>query len=469
MKKNNAKKWLALSLVSVLGVSMFACNGTDNKDDNENLSVDSVGYAYMAIDINPTVEFVLKGEKVVSVDAVNDDAEVLVAEEEFVGMTAEEASETVVQIAEELGYLNEENADVKITVATDDETQTEELTEKVKEGAKRGSDIAKVNSEPRRGDCRKEKELKEENPELFKELNPAKVRMIEAIMRYDETMTFEIGATMSFEELADMLEDYVEEYKEIVGEELREEYKKAMAEKKEEKELAIAEKYGEEFKAQWEAYRAVREAYKALEKKAENAVIAEEDVNAIMQLLEIDSADVIFASGEVTVEIVDRYLDKHYECAISEETEEAVEDILDKYDEDEYVLTEEDLSVLQAVLGEVEIQVGITLEDVEEIVEDLEEALEELREEVRLDDEVREDIHKIQEEIREEMKGFKDEVHGEMKDRIEEAKSYFKGEKEERREQFGEEKRPCPPEEVENETDDEETDDEELDDEELVA
>ncbi len=235
MRKNGMKKWLALSMVSLMGVSMFACNGstTENTTDNGGeITASANGYAYMAIDINPTVEFVLKADKVVSVDAVNDDAAVLISEENFVGMTAEEAGETVVEIAEELGYLNEENANVKITVAADDETYTEELTEKVKKGAKRGSDIAKVNSEPRKSDKRKEKKLKEENAQLYKGLNPAKVRIIEAIMRYDETMTFEIGAEMSFEELGEMLQGYVEEYKDIVGKQLREEYKELFDEKK---------------------------------------------------------------------------------------------------------------------------------------------------------------------------------------------------------------------------------------------
>ncbi|MBQ7924293.1 MAG: hypothetical protein IJ329_03200 [Clostridia bacterium] len=442
--KKNGMKWLALGMASLMGVGFFACDGTTG--DDTTASAD--GYAYMAIDINPTVEFVLKADKVVSVDAVNDDAAVLVSEEEFVGMTAEEASETVVELAEQLGYLNEDNANVKITVAADDETQTDELTDKAKKGAKRGSGLAKVNSEPRTADCRKEKKLKEENPELYEGINPAKVRLIEAIMRYDETMTYETGAAMSFDELADLLEDYVEEYKELVGEQLREEYKAALEAKKQEAELAIAEKYGEEYKAQWEAYQAAKVAYKALEEKAENMVITAEDVSAIMELLGIEDAELISVSGTVTVDSVDNYLDKYCveEYAASEAEEEAleaiedaVEDILDKYDEDEYVLTEEDLTALQATLGEeIELEAGATLEDLEEIVEDLEEALEELREDIHLDKETHEDIFRLKED----MKGFKEEAHNELKDRIEEIKNQFKDEKQDRKELFEDGKLP---------------------------
>ena len=433
MKKNGMKKWLALSMVSLMGVSMFACDNNTDGDGDTSAAAD--GYAYMAIDINPTVEFVLQADKVVSVDAVNDDAAVLVSEEELVGMTAEEAAETVVELAEDLGYINEDNVSVKITVAADDETQEEALKEKVKLGAIRGSVIAKINCEPRNADARKAKKLKEENPELYKGLTPAKVRLIEAIMRYDDSMTYEIGVEMNFDELAEILEEYVEEFKDIYGEKLREEYKATIEAKKQEAEMAIAEIYGEEFKAAVESYHALKTAYKALEMKAESMVISAEDVETILALLELENAELISVSGNVTVESVDRYLDRNFvqEHLLTEEEkealeriEESVEDILDKYDEDEYLLTEEDL----AMLGEaIELELGATLEDLEELLEDLEENLEDLKESLDLEGKIKEQIF----ELKEEMKDFKDEAHREMHDRIEQFKEDCKDIKEQRK------------------------------------
>ena len=433
MKKNGMKKWLALGMVSLMGVSMFACD--NNTDGDGDTSATADGYAYMAIDINPTVEFVLQADKVVSVDAVNDDAAVLVSEEELVGMTAEEAAETVVELAEDLGYINEDNVSVKITVAADDETQEEALKEKVKLGAIRGSVIAKINCEPRNADARKAKKLREENPELYKGLTPAKVRLIEAIMRYDDSMTYEIGVEMNFDELAEILEEYVEEFKDIYGEKLREEYKATIEAKKQEAEMAIAEIYGEEFKAAVESYHALKTAYKALERKAEEMVISAEDVETILALLELENTDLISVSGNVTVESVDRYLDRNFvqEHLLTEEEkealeriEESVEDILDKYDEDEYLLTEEDL----AMLGEaIELELGATLEDLEELLEDLEENLEDLKESLDLEGKIKEQIF----ELKEEMKDFKDEAHRELHDRIEQFKEDCKDIKEQRK------------------------------------
>lgn len=434
MKKNGMKKWLALSMVSVMGVSMVACNGNTGSEAKAD------GYAYMAIDINPTVEFVLKAGEVVSVDAVNDDAEVLVSEEDFVGMTAEEASETVVELAEELGYLNEENTGVKITVEADDETYAEGLEEKARKGAKRGSDIAKVNSEPRTADSRKEKKLKSENAKLYEGLTHGKVRLIKAIMRYDETMTFEIGATMSVDELADMLDGYVEQYKDFVGEELREEYKSVLKEKKDEVSLKIAEQYGEEYKALFEKFLAVNGLYRDLEKNAENVTISEADVEAIVAILELENAEVISVSGVVTVESVDRYLDRHcikefVELEADKEAleaqEDAVEDILENYDDDAYVLSAEEVEVLQAILGtDVELGEVVTLESVEEFVEELKEVLEEHKETLAPDFQSGKEIPDLDEEL----KGTQEEAHREMQDRIEEFKKGFKDKKKERKE-----------------------------------
>ena len=113
MKMNWMKKVTALGATAILGFSFCACGG------GETATVD--GYAYMAVDINPTVEFVLLDGKVTSVNAVNDDAAVLISGVDFTNMTAEEVTQKVVKLAEEMGYLTQDNAGVKISVATDDE------------------------------------------------------------------------------------------------------------------------------------------------------------------------------------------------------------------------------------------------------------------------------------------------------------------------------------------------------------
>ena len=113
------KRILATFLVGLMACSMVACDVSGkNPNDTPNDTGDTVkGYSYLAIDINPSLELLVNGETVVSVKACNEDAAVLLSGENLENMTVEEATEKVVELAEELGYLNEENDDVKITVS----------------------------------------------------------------------------------------------------------------------------------------------------------------------------------------------------------------------------------------------------------------------------------------------------------------------------------------------------------------
>lgn len=81
----------------------------------------------MTVDINPSLEFMVDDQNnVISVTALNDDGSILIAGEDFVGMTAEEAVEAAVALASDMGYLvkgeggAEENA-VKLSVSGDTE------------------------------------------------------------------------------------------------------------------------------------------------------------------------------------------------------------------------------------------------------------------------------------------------------------------------------------------------------------
>lgn len=90
----------------------------------------------MTVDINPSVEFMLdKDNKVISATALNDDGEVILYGEAFVGKTAEEAAQMVVKIATETGYLVKGEAsvskdEIKISISSDT-AQLEELYKKV--------------------------------------------------------------------------------------------------------------------------------------------------------------------------------------------------------------------------------------------------------------------------------------------------------------------------------------------------
>ena len=429
MKKTDKKLWKKLTAIgaaAVLSFSFVACNVENSASD---LSAGATGYAYMAIDINPSVEVVFKDGKATSVTAANDDAAILLNGENFVGQTAEEVSGKIVELAESMGYLNETNHNVKITVAADSEELAAEIETQAKEAAQKSSDLAKVNSNPRLADNRTCKELQAKDGEVYKDLTPAKVRLIQSIMGYDPSMTYEKGASMKYGDLADMLEDLVEDHEDIVGEELKNEYETKYSERIEALQLRIAEIYGEEYKAAWEKYVALEKAADTIEEKAENAVISDEDVTLIMTLLGIEDKALIEIDGKVTVDGVEAYADKHFdddrededgeEEESAEDLEDALEEILDKYDDDSYLLTAEDLETLSAIWGEtLSLE---TMEDLEEFVETQEDELEELRKNIQLSEEQKAQL----ESVRAEMKTVKEQVREDMKKAIEDKKAEF--------------------------------------------
>ena len=79
----------------------------------------------MTVDINPSIEFMVDDQnKVVSVTALNDDGSILIAGEAFVGKAPEEATQLVMQLATDTGYL----VKGEITVKDDADGQTVSIT-----------------------------------------------------------------------------------------------------------------------------------------------------------------------------------------------------------------------------------------------------------------------------------------------------------------------------------------------------
>jgi hypothetical protein len=98
--------------------------------------------AYVSVDINPSVQFVTNGnDEVVSVTASNEEGEIILLEEaeNLIGLSIEEATEKIVELAIEYGYLDPEalEADpnaITITTVLNGLTQRREnrLRERVK-------------------------------------------------------------------------------------------------------------------------------------------------------------------------------------------------------------------------------------------------------------------------------------------------------------------------------------------------
>lgn len=89
--------------------------------------------AVVNVDVNPSIQFVVDAQnKVVSVNALNEDAQVLLyGEASFEGKDIEQAIETITSLAVEYGYLDEQNKVVQTSVSSDNEDLKNKLTTKV--------------------------------------------------------------------------------------------------------------------------------------------------------------------------------------------------------------------------------------------------------------------------------------------------------------------------------------------------
>ncbi len=379
---------LMLALLLVLSLSSCAIpaitdtqSASSSSSTNEAPSATNLATSYLAIDINPSIELVIENGKIVSVIACNDDAEVLLSGEDLVGLTTDEATEKIVALAEELGFINDENTAVKITVTSEDDESSAEIEKKAKDGAQRGSSRAIVNSNPRLADEREVKALQDENPELYKDLTPAKLRLIKSIMEFDPEMTIEKGASMSHKELIELLKGYADEFKGMVGDEVREKIKERKEEIKKDKEQKIAEVYGEEFISTWEKLYSVSEFYKEIKKNALNATLSVEDAEAICTLVGEELATALMADELITVDEIEHLFDKKL-FERGDELKASIEAILDKYSPDAYVLTEAELARLTEIYGEND---ATTLGDVKAIIRELSIELAQIKKDAVLD------------------------------------------------------------------------------------
>ena len=98
--------------------------------------------AYVSVDINPSVQFVTNGDdEVVSVTASNEDGEIILLNEaeNLIGLSIEEATERIIELAIEYGYLDPEALETDpnaITISTvlntSNETRENRLRERIK-------------------------------------------------------------------------------------------------------------------------------------------------------------------------------------------------------------------------------------------------------------------------------------------------------------------------------------------------
>jgi len=130
MKKS--KLFMSLFTVFTLVVVMVACSGSISASET-----------YVTVDINPSVELVInQREKVIYVNALNEDAEVLLLDLDLIGLDVDDAMDLIIEKSIALGYIDVDAEETIVSVSTASNT---ELGLKVREMVKNAINNAFMN------------------------------------------------------------------------------------------------------------------------------------------------------------------------------------------------------------------------------------------------------------------------------------------------------------------------------------
>lgn len=181
---------VTLSLV----ITLAACSDIGSKSSASEIIV--------GVDINPSIEFIVdENDIVTSFNLVNEDALILCADIDFIGMNVEDAIELFIQEATEAGFIDVEatdNAVLFTILGGDDEELTSALKERVRIRA--ASYFARnfINAEIFTEEFTQE-DLLLQAEELG--INAGKLKLILLAQTYDETLTTEEAIDMPVKDL----------------------------------------------------------------------------------------------------------------------------------------------------------------------------------------------------------------------------------------------------------------------------
>jgi len=189
------KKVLGLLSIFVLAFVLVGCMFGGSETSTE--------LTYMSIDINPSAEFIYdENEVIVSYDLLNEAAEIVAGDIDFVGMEVDDAIEEYLDAAVETGFIDvdaDDNA-VLITVTEEDGSEVEEdaiiddVCDKVEGYFARNRIRAGIEKNKKIN-----AELKTQAGQLG--VSPGKVHLAKRAMECDPELTLEAAATLPVREL----------------------------------------------------------------------------------------------------------------------------------------------------------------------------------------------------------------------------------------------------------------------------
>lgn len=190
MKKT--KTLISLFVFFMLFPVLYGCLGDETY---------TVKNAFITIDINPSIEIITGDDGLVSeVNALNDDAEILLYGTNFSGKGVQEVAEAIMELGTELGYLdsNLENA-IIITAAAENNDESSKLELKLERKLQRFASRKKIRLEIIKASHAASEELLQQANELG--ISVGKLKLITFAIALNENLTLEETAKMSVRDL----------------------------------------------------------------------------------------------------------------------------------------------------------------------------------------------------------------------------------------------------------------------------
>jgi len=207
------KKLIGLIVALTFAFTLAACQ------EPEEDPINGEETSYLALDINPGVEFILnEDEEVVSIRLLNEDAEAVAANLELEGLPYDIAVERFIEAAIETGYIDVDSNENIVTVTADDEAVQEDRRQAVED----------ILAERKVGAAVFGGEINEEYRTLAEEhdISVGRARLISRAVEIDEDLTFEAALDLEHGEIMTIL---IDEHREKMDEFIEERRAQAQA------------------------------------------------------------------------------------------------------------------------------------------------------------------------------------------------------------------------------------------------
>ncbi|MGN0771991.1 MAG: hypothetical protein ACI4MI_05350 [Christensenellales bacterium] len=197
-------RFLVLAMVLTMICATFAfvgCNNDDNTTEPDK--------ALVSININPSVEMVVNSDNmVVSVAAKNEDAQIMLyGEEGLLNVSVETATNKILELAIEYGYITQENSGISVCVSGETASFEDDLKTKISAtiGNFDTTISLNVSTDLPFSVERKWEEFKSQNPK-YSDVTASKFALALNACAYDTSLDMEAAVDMDAEQLIEICE-----------------------------------------------------------------------------------------------------------------------------------------------------------------------------------------------------------------------------------------------------------------------